>query len=1123
MRLRVFLLALIVSCMVTAGTAKASVRASGLQCTSVGAATVTTSADGKHWFCSNFKVSGLDGADIQLSGLDGHQIQCATPWSSSDAGTECRFSWGVSNPGSGGTGSESQGRAGLKRTTEGVEWLCDLSGMSSSSSMTVLLYLQDALVSSLSCPSSSTFELQSPPAVATKIPDVTFELDRSSHRCLSSMSLQSPALFVFGGVSLQVDRVVCVADVDGDGALDLCSVRCISPPSSSVQSLDFSSMSCVLYGASLTFTGLDLDVDAASELSHVHSNPLYSEQSMSGENPLFEQIYGHGGGGGGGAGKVAVQDLSVTRRCSLQGLDFSRTNPFSLDPATDDGASLEYTLLGTGGCSPTGVLASCKVSVQDLHLRASASFAGMCADQESVIVKSGGRSAGRFALELDGVVDVSAPPGGPRQSAGRWLEVDIRSPAGSGNLVAPSPGRRSGSSGRTSASGGNVPTLSISGGSRVNCDVAFLDSRVFIIGGLPVTGDELIFSGQCTSGTCGAITVTGNNFSLGRCSSGSCSGGSTSLDLESVISRGFDQVLADIPPTAALSSTHPLVDVPVFFDRVDTTPVRGYSVTVALSPGLHLASPVVESDYLSRSGLTQMFVTNNPDGSFTVDCALLGPGCGPTTSGRLFTLPVSLDAAVPVASNTGYVDISVSVAADCNAGPVPADPGGRSYLLIDTSAPSAPTLSVAQVKTGNDASGTTRVSYQLGSLAVEDSYELYRAPFGNYPEYGTGASPGSVPPMPSYPPTGKWSRTNGTCTLSAIGTEQCDDQVSERDVYYYVAFAVDRAGNVSPPSSMTHGVLNYHIGDVAGGGSACSGDNRVTTADISALGASYGTSLPVGSSLECLDVGPTDDGTIDGRPLADHKLSFKDLILYAINYSLVSLPASAPRMVAGTSDAVRLRVPPLPVVGQTFEVALEMSGAGDVQGLSTQLAFDPAVVEPLGATAGELLSHQGREGVVLSSQPGDVDAVLLGVGGGIAGEGELARVTFRVKGEGDPGLGIASVDARDAQNRTLAMGGVGVPGVTPAHTALRMAFPNPFERSTTVVLSLSQGGPASVRVFDVAGRTVRTLLEGVQPAGERVLAWDGRDDGGTALSAGVYLLRLDAGGHSETRSVRLVK
>jgi hypothetical protein len=200
-----------------------------------------------------------------------------------------------------------------------------------------------------------------------------------------------------------------------------------------------------------------------------------------------------------------------------------------------------------------------------------------------------------------------------------------------------------------------------------------------------------------------------------------------------------------------------------------------------------------------------------------------------------------------------------------------------------------------------------------------------------------------------------------------------------------------------------------------------------------------------------------------------------------------------------------------------------MSGAGDVQGLSAQLAYDPAVVEPVAATQGELLAHQGREGVLLSSQPGDVDAALLGVGAGIAGEGELARVTFRVKREGDPGLGIGSVDARDAQNRPLAMGGVGVPGATPGHTALRMAFPNPFDRSTTVLLSLSQTGPASVRVFDVAGRTVRTLLRGVQPAGERVLAWDGRDDAGSPLSAGVYLLRLDAGGHSETRSVRLVK
>src|SRR5262249_56760035 len=66
-------------------------------------------------------------------------------------------------------------------------------------------------------------------------------------------------------------------------------------------------------------------------------------------------------------------------------------------------------------------------------------------------------------------------------------------------------------------------------------------------------------------------------------------------------------------------------------------------------------------------------------------------------------------------------------------------------------------------------------------------------------------------------------------------------------------------------------------------------------------------------------------------------------------------------------------------------------------------------------------------------------------------------------------------------------------------------------------------GQGEVGVSDVAGRHVRTLMSGVQPAGEHTLAWDGRDDAGGRLNAGVYMLRLDAGGHSETRALRLVK
>jgi hypothetical protein len=276
-----------------------------------------------------------------------------------------------------------------------------------------------------------------------------------------------------------------------------------------------------------------------------------------------------------------------------------------------------------------------------------------------------------------------------------------------------------------------------------------------------------------------------------------------------------------------------------------------------------------------------------------------------------------------------------------------------------------------------------------------------------------------------------------------------------------------------------------------------------------------------GTTDECLDYGAA---TVDSRPDVDGKIGFRELLMAAINFSLVSMPANVSRPTAAAANELRLAMPSaLPAIGQSFDVALQMSGAGDALGVSTQLAWDAAVVEPIGVAKGDLVDRQGRAGVVFTAQPGDVDAALLGVGPGFAGDGELARVTFRVKAAGDPGIGIAAVEARDPQLRELAMGFTGTPNATPAHTALRLAFPNPFERSTTVVFALAQTGPASVRVFDVAGRNVRTLVSGVQPAGERVLAWDGRDDQGGRLGAGVYMLRLEAGGHSETRSVRLVK
>jgi len=85
---------------------------------------------------------------------------------------------------------------------------------------------------------------------------------------------------------------------------------------------------------------------------------------------------------------------------------------------------------------------------------------------------------------------------------------------------------------------------------------------------------------------------------------------------------------------------------------------------------------------------------------------------------------------------------------------------------------------------------------------------------------------------------------------------------------------------------------------------------------------------------------------------------------------------------------------------------------------------------------------------------------------------------------------------------------------------LRQNAPNPFTASTSIRFDLARREVVSLQVFDVAGRRVRTLALGEpMAAGAHAADWDGRDDAGVRLRAGLYLCRLDAGGLSETRRI----
>ncbi len=585
------------------------------------------------------------------------------------------------------------------------------------------------------------------------------------------------------------------------------------------------------------------------------------------------------------------------------------------------------------------------------------------------------------------------------------------------------------------------------------------------------------------------------------------------LELENV----GDNAVSAAAPAACITPANPCVTVPVNIARTDLTGIRGYSVTVQVSSGLALCSgstsDIAQGTYLSTLGLTQYQVVDNGGGAYTIDCAILGTTAGATaTSGNLFNLSLKragLD-------GTGTVSVTAVTLRDVNNNPILATAGASASVTIDTASPVAiANLAAAQVKSGNDADGTTRVALTFTAPGDAAVVEVYRAGFGGYPEYDDAG--GAPPATPAYPPGSPWTLTGVTASGQA-------DETTARDFYYYVAFVKDGCGNVSAVSNRTGGTLNYHLGDVVDPGNASAvGDNHVDGADISRLGAHYGITLLANDPYDYLDVGPTTNYSVNARPTTDHRVGFEDLMVFAINYSVVSAPQFAARP-AAAADAVALDVPEAPAPGGTFAASVRMRGAGDVQGASVRLGWNADVVEPVGVEAGALLASQGRGSVVLSPEPGAVDLALLGTGGGLAGEGEVARVLFRVKAAGAPGITLGTVTARDAGNQPVSLGALSGAGAPQAvlRTELSTPYPNPAVRSAALRLSLAREGAVKVAVYDLAGRRVRTLLDSVQPAGTRVLTWDGRSDTGVRLAAGVYVVRMEAGGVTQSRRLQFV-
>ena len=143
------------------------------------------------------------------------------------------------------------------------------------------------------------------------------------------------------------------------------------------------------------------------------------------------------------------------------------------------------------------------------------------------------------------------------------------------------------------------------------------------------------------------------------------------------------------------------------------------------------------------------------------------------------------------------------------------------------------------------------------------------------------------------------------------------------------------------------------------------------------------------------------------------------------------------------------------------------------------------------------------------------------------GDASLAQLWFKVADRDvDDAIELAEglLLSPAYQPATVSWNGSLADLLRPASLALDQNYPNPFNPSTSIPFALPNGrGDIRLEIYNVIGQKVRTLMTGPMDSGFHTIVWNGMDDTGHSVGAGLYFSILEAGEHTQTRKMLLVK
>jgi len=535
-----------------------------------------------------------------------------------------------------------------------------------------------------------------------------------------------------------------------------------------------------------------------------------------------------------------------------------------------------------------------------------------------------------------------------------------------------------------------------------------------------------------------------------------------------------------------------------------TPGLRGYELTLDVVGPVDTISATSFADAGLFAGFSnsQFYVVDNGDGTFTINDAILGATPGLMTAGNMFTVTLTTN-------SDGPVDINVLSykMRDPDNNDIFGDVSGMSFV-VDCTAP-GPVDSFV----GSPGHEKADLEWTMGDISDVAGFEIYRAvrydldpAVSSYPEYNDNPDD-TIPTRPSNRGTADASAEWELIHTAAAGDVAYTDNEADRGIYYYEIFAFDAAFNYGPPAADPVRVMNYWLGDVSDG-TYTQFDGLVDGADISALGSYFGTTIAYEAAANHLDVGPTDDNSRLGIPETDNEIDFEDLMIFAMNYNVVS-PAKSDAVPGAVAYLTWNRL-------EDGRYAVGVNNANGMKGLRIEGSDAINAV-----TAGRLLAEQD-EMVFMTNVGSQLDAnvAVMGLDKAFVGTGDL--MIINAVGELDPAE--LTFTARGLDNSEMEISFEQSSGVqTPNVFSLAANYPNPFNPMTKISFSLPEAQDVVLTVYGLDGRKVATLINETRDAGSHDVVWTGRDDRGQMVASGTYFYRINAGPYSQVRKMTLMK